>query len=358
MPSCNALTNHMCITVAGSWRPCCRFNNFPHVDITKTSFTDYKQSDFYQGVVNNMAAGWDDGCKKCMKEEDRGHTSLRQVLNKEFSGTKDLEYIELSLSNKCNLACKMCAPTYSTLWNKLVEKNSNLKQFHHTVVQPKIDVPSIFADVNLHKLKKIKYLGGEPFITPETKQLFEYLEYHNVIEHIELECNTNCTLFPEKWLPTLEKFKKVTIELSIDGIGTVNDYIRHGKTWNTIDKVTKQWAAYAANTNINLAIYSTVQAYNLYDMKNVKQYAKSLGFDHYSSLLVVPEYLSVHVLPEEYLEQIKDDYNQKYYASIEPNQMFDKFKDFTLNIDKVTGLTLSEVNPLLNQYMEKQNEYT
>ena len=51
-------------------------------------------------------------------------------------------------------------------------------------------------------------------------------------------------------------------------------------------------------------------------------------------------------------------YNQKYYASIEPNQMFDKFKDFTLNIDKVTGLTLSEVNPLLNQYMEKQNEYT
>ena len=38
--------------------------------------------------------------------------------------------------------------------------------------------------------------------------------------------------------------------------------------------------------------------------------------------------------------------------------MFDKFKDFTLNIDKVTGLTLSEVNPLLNQYMEKQNEYT
>ena len=245
----------------------------------------------------------------------------------------------------------MCAPTYSTLWNKLVEKNSNLKQFHHTVVQPKIDVPSIFADVNLHKLKKIKYLGGEPFITPETKQLFEYLEYHNVIEHIELECNTNCTLFPEKWLPTLEKFKKVTIELSIDGIGIVNDYIRHGKTWNTIDKVTKQWAAYAANTNINLAIYSTVQAYNLYDMKNVKQYAKSLGFDHYSSLLVVPEYLSVHVLPEEYLEQIKDDYNQKYYASIEQNHMFGKFTDFNLNIDKVTGLHLKEALPALHKFV-------
>ena len=65
MPVCNALNNHMCITVAGSWRPCCRFNNFPHVDITQTSFTDYKQSDFYQGVIHDMTDGWAEGCKKC-----------------------------------------------------------------------------------------------------------------------------------------------------------------------------------------------------------------------------------------------------------------------------------------------------
>ena len=31
MPQCNALTNHMCVTVTGSWRPCCRFNKFDFV---------------------------------------------------------------------------------------------------------------------------------------------------------------------------------------------------------------------------------------------------------------------------------------------------------------------------------------
>jgi len=358
MPVCNALNNHMCITVAGSWRPCCRFNNFPHVDITQTSFTDYKQSDFYQGVIYDMTDGWADGCKKCMKEEQRGHNSLREQMNENFSGTTDLEYIEISLSNKCNLACKMCAPTYSTLWNKLVEQNSQLKKYHHTVVQPEISVPSIFADVDLSKLKKIKYLGGEPFITPETKQLFEYLADKNVIGNIELELNTNCTFFPNKWLKYLDQFKAVTIELSIDGVELVNDYVRHGKTWNTVDTVTKQWAEYSANTSVDMAVYSTVQAYNLHDMKRVKQYATDLGFKHYSSLLVVPEFLSVHVLPQEYLNVIKDDYNIKYYKSIEQNNLFDKFIDFTYNIDKVTGLQLKDVNMELYKYMEEHYEYT
>ena len=103
-----------------------------------------------------------------------------------------------------------------------------------------------------------------------------------------------------------------------------------------------------------MAVYSTVQAYNLHDMKTVKAYAKNLGFNHYSSLLVVPEYLSVHVLPEEYLDNIKDDYNQKYYKSIEQNGLFDKFVDFTYNIDSVTGLYLKDVVPDLYRYMEEQ----
>ena len=26
MPECNLLKNHMCITVSGNWRPCCKFD--------------------------------------------------------------------------------------------------------------------------------------------------------------------------------------------------------------------------------------------------------------------------------------------------------------------------------------------
>ena len=176
-----------------------------------------------------------------------------------------------------------------------------------------------------------------------------------VAQNIEFECNTNCTLFPEKWLKYLDKFRKVTIELSLDGIGTVNDYVRFGKTWNTIEPNIFKWSKHSAQSNVDLNIFSTVQAYNLHDMKNVKLLANSLKIKHYSSLLVVPSFLSVHVLPAEYLEQVKDDYNQKYYSSISDNKLFGKFKDYTIKMDDITKLSLKGVVPKLYNYMEEQD---
>ena len=349
MPQCNALSNHMCVTVANSWRPCCRFNKFPHTNTGTTSFSEYKQTKFYQKTIHDMARGWADGCSKCQSEEQRGQTSLREVMNRELSGTTDIESIEISLSNQCNLACKMCSPTYSTTWNKLLTDAPELKSYQQPDAPDTISVEHIFSGVDLSKLRKIKYLGGEPFITPEIKDLFEYLISNHVIQNIEFECNTNCTLFPNKWLKYLDQFKRVTIELSIDGVGEVNDYIRWGRTkWDDILINIHRWA----ETDYDINIFSTVQAYNLHDMKNVKAVADSIGVKHYSSLLVVPEYLSVHVLPTEYLTLIQDDYNKKYYPSITNNGHLDKFKEFTYNIDNVTGLKLSQVIPVLHSHME------
>ena len=356
MPVCNALKNHMCVTVDASWRPCCRFNKFPRVNINDVNFESYKSSEFYQKIISDMESGWAEGCNKCQQEEARGQTSLREVLNRDLSGSDDVEYIELSLSNKCNLACKMCSPTYSTLWNDIVTKNEDLSNYHHTVVQPLINVDEVFSNVNLEKLKKIKYLGGEPFITPEIKKLFEYLEHKNIIQNIEFECNTNCTLFPDKWLKYLDKFRKVTIELSLDGIGSINDYVRFGKKWSDIEPNIFKWSKHSKQSNVSLNIFSTVQAYNLHDMKNVKLLADSLKIKHYSSLLVVPNFLSVHVLPKKYLDEIKDDYNQKYYSSIHTNDsLFEEFKNYTSKMDNATRLFLKDVNLALYTYMEEQN---
>ena len=47
-------------------------------------------------------------------------------------------------------------------------------------------------------------------------------------------------------------------------------------------------------------------------------------------------------------------YNQKYYQSIEQNGLFEKFSNFTYDIDSVTGLCLKDVVPNLYTYMEKK----
>ena len=351
MPNCNLLKNHMCITVNRSWRPCCRFVGNPSVDINKTNFDEYRNGEFYQGILKDMEDGWAEGCKKCMLEEQRGHKSLRLKSNETLSGGPEIEYIELSLSNECNLTCKMCCADYSTTWDKLIRKNEFLKEWHHPVTQPEMSVESIFADVDLSKLKKIKYLGGEPFITPQIKDLFDFLDKNGIIGNVNFTCNTNVTLFPNKWKNYLSKFKKVEVELSIDGVGKVNDYIRHGKKWDVLYNNLLKWVEYRdQSSNIEVHIFSTIQAYNLHDIKNLKKLADDNNMQFHSSLLVVPEYLSVNVLPKEYLEEIKDDVNLKYYKSIKDDtHLIEQFKKYTVDMDRATNVSIHDFIPTLSK---------
>jgi MoaA/NifB/PqqE/SkfB family radical SAM enzyme len=349
----------MCVTINRTWRPCCRFRGGPSLDVTEVPFNEYKQTDFYQGILTDMETGWAPGCVKCQQEETRGHYSLRQKSNQSLQGSEGITYIEISLSNECNLACKMCCADYSTTWDKLIKNNEKLKKYHHPKTQPNIDIETVFKGVDLSKLKHIKYLGGEPFITPQIKDLFDFLVTNNIIENIEFTCNTNVTLFPSKWEKYLSKFKKVNIELSIDGFEKVNDYIRYGKPWSLIYDNFLKWVEYRDRSkNIEVHIFTTIQAYNLHDLKKIKKLADDHNMQMHSSLLVVPEYLSINVLPKDYLENIKDEVNQKYYKSIvDHTHMQQKFIEFTKDIDSVTKMPIQEYIPELSSIIgDKNNE--
>lgn len=351
MPECNALKNHMCINNTGSWIPCCRFQNPPHFDASTVPFSEYKSSKFYKRTIKDMTTGWANECVKCKQEELNGIHSLRSTYNNILTGGEDIEYIELSISNECNLMCRMCSPMNSSSWNRVASKN-DIKEYIQPVENKVININKIFDNADLSKVKRIKYLGGEPFITPQIKELFELLVEKNVIQNIEFEFTTNATLFPNKWLTYLERAKKVNIELSIDGIGKVQSYIRHGKSWDIEEPIIYQWVDYYnKQDNINLSMFTTIQAYNLHDVKNVRLFADSLRLKHYTNLLAYPSYLNIGVLPKKYLEEIKDEYNQKFYSSIEyKNEMFDTFKDFTKKLDKIFNVSLKDVNPLLYEY--------
>lgn len=358
MPECSLLKNHMCVTINRTWRPCCRFRGGPSLDVTEVPFNEYKATDFYQGILKDMENGWAEGCAKCKQEEERGHHSLRQKSNQNLKDAEGITYIELSMSNECNLTCRMCCADYSTTWDKLIRNNENLKKYHHPKTQPQIYVNQIFKGVDLSKLTHIKYLGGEPFITPQIKDLFDFLDDNNIIQNIQFTCNTNVTLFPKKWEKYLSKFKKVNVELSIDGIGKVNDYIRHGKKWDTIYENFLKWVDYRDRSdNIEVHIFTTVQAYNLHDIKNIKKLADDNNMQMHSSLLVVPEYLSVNVLPKNYLDTIKDSVNEKYYKSIvDHTHLWDQFVSFTQDMDQATSMTIQDNIPELSTLVGEKNE--
>ena len=353
MPECKALTNHMCISLTNSWLPCCRFNGKQRHNINEWSFQDYKNSDYITQIKKDMETGWANGCLRCKIDEERTGASYRSFFNQNYNSDK-IEFIEISLSNKCNLTCRMCNPIYSSSWKKVVDKHEEIKDHFNVGFDINFKVNELLKDVDLSNLKRIKYLGGEPFITPEINELLNYLEDKNIIQNLEFECNTNCTFFPNKLLPKLKKFKTLNISLSIDGVGAVNDYIRQGKTWDIVYKNILEWNKFKnENKNVKLDLSPTIQAYNLHDVKNIELLAQELGIKTNSILLMFPEHLSIDVLPESYLDTIKDEFNIKYYKSIKNNNKFDVFKDYTFKLDKVFKTDYKDCIPNIQKYMEE-----
>lgn len=350
MPNCSALYNHECVTINGIRKPCCRFldsnNSFT---VKNSTIEQYHSSDFVNDIKNTMMVNWHKGCMKCKNEEDAGLQSLRNLYNLDHSYSNNIESIEFSLSNKCNLICRMCGPRYSTKWETFLTKHNDLAKFA-LLDSNTIKIEDIFsANRDLSHIKTIKYLGGEPFITPEIYKMFKILDDRDLLKNITFLCSTNATLFPYKYVKYLEKFKHIRMHISLDGIGQLNEYIRYGKSWNTIINVLDQWKLYKEKyDNITLDVFTTIQAYNAHNIDSIVQFSNELNFGFRGALLTSPSYLSINALPKSYIDKLITTKNQQYFRNYQFNNIdFDNFKEFTQLFDKSSNMYLKNVVPEL-----------
>ena len=117
---CPMVWNHQFIDGTGRVKPCCRYQGT--LGYIETDINDTFNSDHMAKLRKKMSAGEKpDGCRRCWQEEDSGKKSLRQryIGNKKL-GTIDvknprIEWLELAISNDCNLMCRMCDSKYSPL---------------------------------------------------------------------------------------------------------------------------------------------------------------------------------------------------------------------------------------------------
>jgi hypothetical protein len=77
---------------------------------------------------------------------------------------------------------------------------------------------------------------------PKFESLLDTIISTNRSNEIVLDVFTNASWVPKnRILSRLNKFKKVNINLSIDGLHAVNDYIRSPSEWSIVDQVTRIW---------------------------------------------------------------------------------------------------------------------
>lgn len=263
-------------------------------------------------------------CHRCWNEEDAGKESLRQRQMQYFPNDYE-ELIKTGLweqgpktavfktSNVCNLACRSCggydsnsyAPEgryYAEKYNTItvvngVEKNSN--RFIPRLPPKHMDFMQ-YTDI-ADNLEKIDFYGGEPLLNTSQLDLLEYLTERGLSKKISLFYTTNITNEPTPRLQRAwSKFKRLEIACSVDGIEDKFEYMRWPGKWNQAQNVLNKILNLKNTLDCEFFAMGslTISAINCWDSDNIYQWHKATIGDVYINIVESPNYLAVHVLPD------------------------------------------------------------
>ena len=275
---CKAPFRGMVVDNDGTLMPCCEFIR------DESSLPQYKIWEFEQYKADNtlrqkmLDGKVDGGCAYCIKREDNGinrrayHSRLFKEPYKSFKAdTLDVGHIEVRLGNFCNLKCTMCGPYASSKWSAEAKKHSE-KFSEFGIGYIKSDHDWINNKENKALLKDIlkncvsaNFGGGEPFLNPFIDDFLKEIK-----NDAELSFNTNGTTLKDSTLELLQNRPNLIVNISIDGIGQHNDYIRNGSRWDDIETNVKK----LKDKNINFLFYYILQHTSLFTFRPVYEYCQ------------------------------------------------------------------------------------
>jgi uncharacterized radical SAM superfamily Fe-S cluster-containing enzyme len=350
MPYCKALYNHISVLASGDIKPCCFYKNPKRFNIHETTPYEYLHGTYLENIRNNMKIGWDPGCEICKNDIEAGRFSMMESINLASDAEQFvIDSIEITPSNTCNFRCRTCSPIASSKWAETLGKKIKFK---------KNNIRTVLDNLDLSRIKTIKFMGGEPFITSELSELVDLI-YDSGNHNLTLHTSTNLSLFPKKMLKSITKIKNFMLVVSIDGTGRLNDYIRHDSDWETTVKNLELWLEFLRNNMPFYKIYmhTVVQAYNFHNLKDIKIFADQYNIFHSTQLIDDPVEFSLNSLPPEYIETHKTDYTLKFLN----NYNFDKnglrlLKNKTELQDAMLGKNIIDYIPELHALFDKYSK--
>ncbi len=248
----------------------------------------------------------------------------------------------------------------------------------------------------LPRLQRIYLAGGEPLLIEAQFDFLQKCINLGYAQNIILEYNSNITALTPKILKIWSQFRKIEIGMSIDGVGAINDYIRTGSQWqkiaqnlNTLDQADgffKLWWA------------CTVQIYNMVHLPETMRWILENNFERINQSkkgreiltphpLSHPAFLAVTTFPQASKLKIKELFEKEKVKIAEElglvdgqnnekrdreiarfqsvldnyvNIMFskdtsdlkEKFWVYTEKLDRIHGVSLSDVSPLTYELMK------
>lgn len=311
----------------------------------------------------------DPGCRFCIsKEKNKSLNSLRLMTNQKISDSyeqikKDYlenkklypKMIEIRLGNYCNLKCIMCGPYASS--SIMSEYKKNIKIFNDYGINSNWEDPHMLEnwyaykhneDIMLDVVSKASFInfgGGEPFINPKILKILDAVK-----QETQIKFNTNMTNISDKVFNALDKFNSVQINVSLDGVGAHNEYLRNGSKWNNI---VKNFEKFKNKTNVKISIYFVLQHTSLFTLKNIinfvdeNNYAIDFGMV-YDKSVDGSGHLTLNSADKNDVNNLKkwlETNNFQYKNVIQPwidsynfnQKLNDRFKKYVKMLDSIRG---------------------
>ena len=322
---CSLLWKHICIRPQFIQLPCCRYIPSDKNESVKSSTDIHLNSPSLVDIRKKMIANEPiTGCKACYSEEGSGGRSLRLKSNQEFefpetlkpeADLKDIEYLEFFVGSVCNLKCMYCSPHLSTSLKKdyhqlgwVYSDFAGISDFGSE------DDPELYQVIGqLENLNKIKFVGGEPFLNKNHNDWIKDLTKEQA-QKLELIYYTNGTQRPtQKTIEAWKNSRKVQLWLSIDALGTQNDYLRMNSNWSEIEKNVDFYYTLTSDLpHLEIYLNMTVTPFNVFSIKDVEEWFNKLQlkfFDElkteaYLTYVIDPQEFSLDFAPASMLEEL------------------------------------------------------
>lgn len=333
------------------------------------SSEEFANSTYLDSVKQTIANGnIPEDCRSCANLENKGFTSTRTSALRDWPVTINnvpdkLLYLDLRYSNLCNFSCRSCEPAFSSSISEEIISNPILKKYYNapTQIHVKNQLSESFFTSTLPTIKRINFTGGEPLLIKDNISVLEkLLEFDN--KNCEILITTNGSVMNDKILRLINQFTNVHWTISLDGIEKSAEYIRYGTNWLQLKKNINS----ILNLRQSVAFNTVLSSYSVLSLSRLVNFFKEIKLRYpdqpvelWVSLCEFPDFLSPEILPNALREiaRLEIDRSITVLLSIETNpksttdnlislrknlddsiiktSLYDKFVDFTENLDKI-----------------------
>jgi len=319
----------------GAIKVCCRSQPIGFIQDQSLEYTwnSERMCEVRRQVLNNERP---DVCKPCFDLEDQGVESLRQrhingvipearinlypnaldALTEHYTMPFEFPTMEIKLNNLCNLKCRMCNPLDSTNWkdwDKVVpfykKENNYLVGTVESLVKKPGQYIGPFDDTDnwwnsfeklLPHFRRVEFAGGEPLMDPQHYRILDMLKPYG--KNIEIKYATNGTTLGISQGRTIHDywphFRSVAVNVSIDGIHDVYNYIRGNGDFNQVEENIREIKKIPNVSRVVGAF--TAQAGNILQAAEcIDYFINKMDIIFYSHRVSYPNCLSAQVLPQE-----------------------------------------------------------